>query len=509
MPGSPRHVAWPAALLFAAVVVPVLPRLAAAEDLFVLPAAVDQPRICIAFAPASDPTNPFTGEGIGGGEDIQIRAFWDTGASGIVLAPLYAEAIEMSLYQFGGQDVIFSDVGAGGTVPFNVSEQVVMRIAPSLGLYDGEPPYDVYGDPASFMTLYDAVGPTPSRLQIGPIGSEGDLNVVGMPTMVGRKNVFDPRPTDNIIKLFDEDPNNDLEGLDSFYRSYSYPRVYELGTIPPGSSDPLVNPGIPSADVSVSLSYADFSAYTDVTPTGAEAPTHTHNPFLGPNPLNPQSGDPPAPILRRGALSMEGSWLLDTGAAASFISQVKAAELNVEYSEDPLHDLGSDDPELVDSITGQPIPNQFQIPIQGIGGSTLILAGFYADSLTIPTDQGNPNDPNDPNHLHFVAGEDSLGAPVLVLDIVLQNPDDPLDIVVLDGIFGMNFMACSAAGDFVGDPIPTALAFSPFDGIVFDEFAGKLYFSFNDGLGWPVPEPGAALLGLGLAGLLMARRRAC
>ena len=206
---------------------------------------------------------------------------------------------------------------------------------------------------------------------------------------------------------------------------------------------------------------------------------------------------------------MEGSWLLDSGAAASFISQQKAlSDLQVRYSTDPNHMLGSDDPLLVDSVTGVPLADQFQIPIQGISGEVLFLAGFYADSLTVFTDQGDPDDPNDPNHLHYVAGDTSLGAPVLVFDITLQNPDDPQDIYTLDGIFGMNFMTASVDGDFTAFPPPLFnFNLSPFDGIVFDEPNRKLYFSFNDGAGWPVPEPGAALLGLGFISLLLARRR--
>jgi hypothetical protein len=498
--------------LAAAAAVHALGTHALADDLFVSSAAVDQPRINISFAPSGSPTSPFIGEGfdLDGNpiDSIQINAFWDTGASGIVLSHGTAELLGMSLYEVGGQDVVFSDVGAGGVVPFNVSEQVVMRLAPSLGWFDNEQPYfDMFSTPGNFMTAYEGAGPVPSRLQIGPIGAEGDLNVVGMPTMIGRKVVWDPRPTDNAITLFDDNPNND--NFDSFVRSYSYDASHALGSIPPGSPDMLLNPGIPTADVSISLSYADFSRYTSVSPAGAEAPTHSHNPFLGPNPLEgPQPGDGPAPIMRRGALSMEGSWLLDSGAAVSFISQVKASELNVTYSSEPGSGLGSDDPVLVDSVTGQAIPNQFQLPIQGISGEVLLLAGFYADSLTVPTDQGNPNDPNDPDHLHYKAGDTSLGAPVLVFDITLQNPDDPLDTYTLDGIFGMNFLMASVDGDFTTFP-PGIFNFNlaPFDAIVFDEPAAKLYLSFNDGQGWPIPEPAGLGLLLAAAAPLLARRR--
>lgn len=489
---------------------------AEADELFVSSAALDQPRINVSFAPAGTPNSPFIGEGfdLDGNpiESIQINAFWDTGASGIVLSEGTAELLGMATSQFGGENVIFSDVSPGGPTPFYVSEQIVMRMAPSLGWFDNEEPYFTrFGSPDNFLTAYESAGPIPARAQIGPIGAGGefgsDINVVGMPSMIGRKVVWDPRPTDNAWTLFDEDPNND--NFDSFVRSYSYPASHALGTIPPGSSDPLLNAGIPTADVSVSLSYADFGRFTSLTPPGASPPTQTYNPFLGPNPLDgPQPGDGPAPILRRGALSMQGSWLLDSGAAISFISQVKAGDLNVEYSSVPGNELGSDDPQLVDSVTGALIPDQFQIPIQGISGEVLLLAGFYADSLTIPTDQGNPNDPNDPEHLHYVASESSLGAPVLVFDVTLQNPNDPEDVFTLDGIFGMNYMVSSADVDLTSfPPAVFNFNFSPFDGIVFDEPARKLYLSYNDGFGWPVPEPGSTAMVLGV-GLLLLRRRA-
>ena len=465
----------------AALGVPVLaasawPWSAAGTDLSVSSAAVDQPRINVAFAPAATPAVPYVGEGfdINGNpvDTIQINAFWDTGASGIVLSEATADALGIALQQAGGGDVVFSDVSPGGPTPFYVSERMVMRLAPSLGYFDNEEPYFTdFGDPANFLTSYAPAGPAPLRAQVGPIGAItffGEVNVVGMPSMVGRKVVIDPRPTDNFLTLVDADPNND--NYDAFVRAYSYDAAKRLGT-PGDVNDPLLDPGVPTANVSVSLSYADFARYTDLQPPSADPPTQSYNPFLGPNPLaGPQPGDGPAPLLRRGNRQSRGSWLLDTGAAASFISRARAADLNVAYSPNPAHGLGSDDPWLVDATTLQPLPNQFQLAISGISGEVLLLAGFYADSLTVFTDQGNPANAGDPRHLRYV------GAPVLVYDVTLQNPDDPDDVLTLDGIFGMNYLVASADIDVTQFPpaIDRPRA-TPFDAIVFDEPARKLY----------------------------------
>ena len=79
---------------------------------------------------------------------------------------------------------------------------------------------------------------------------------------------------------------------------------------------------------------------------------------------------------------------------------------------------------------------------------------------------------------------------MLVFDITLQNPTNPKDVITLDGIFGMNYLVASADIDLTSfPPLFGNTALSPFDGIVFDEPARKLYLSFADGRGWPVHEP--------------------
>ncbi len=477
------------------------------HDLFVSSAAVDQPRINVAFAPAGTPQSPFIGEGFDPFnpeepffDTIQVQAFWDTGASGMIISESIAEALGMGRQTFGGQDVIFSDVSPGGLTPFWVSEEVVVRIAPSLGLLDGVQPYmDLFSDPANFTTVYDATGPTPARLQIGPIGGGnpllGDLNVMGMPTMLGKIAVFDPRPTDNLLTLIDDVDGN--EDFDVQMRSWMYEGGNVPGTVPGGGAPTLLNPGIPDYDVSIALSYADFSRYTLLEPAGAAPPSLAYNPFIGPNPvLGPQPGDAPPVVMRMGNLEMEGSWLLDTGAAASFISEAKAADLGVSY--DPANPLGSDTPQLL----GVPLDRQFTLSLSGISGEVITVAGFYADEMILPTEQAaDPANPDDPENLKYV------GAPVLVFDIELEDPDTGA-ISTLDGILGMNFFVASS--DIIqvdNELVPIFLngRESPFDAIVFDEPNGKLYLSFDGG--WPVPEPSAlASLALGLPVLLRRRR---
>lgn len=505
-PPRSRRVSGAALAAAAALVVGQAAQRALAHDLFVSSAAVDQPRINVAFAPAATPFNPFVGEGVDPNNPddttptIQVPAFWDTGASGMIISEGVAEALGMNRQTFGGQDVIFSDVAPGGLTPFWVSEEVVVRIAPSLGLLDGTPEYeDHFSNPANFTTSYAATGPVPARLQIGPIGGGnpllGDLNVMGMPTMLGKIAVFDPRPTNNFLTLIDDDVGN--ENFDVLMRSYMYDGDNLPGTVPGGGAPTLLNPGIPDYDVSIALSYADFSRFTTLEPAGAAPPSLAYNPFVGPNPvLGPQPGDSPPVVMRMGNLQMEGSWLLDTGAAASFISEGKAAELGVSY--DPANPPGSDTPQLL----GVPLDRQFTLALSGISGETITVAGFYADEMILPTEQAaDPSNPDDPQNLKYV------GAPVLVFDIELLDPDTGA-ISTLDGILGMNFfVATSDIIQIEGELFPIFLngRESPFDAIVFDEPNGKLYLSLDGG--WPVPEP-SALAGLAIGLPLLLRRRA-
>jgi hypothetical protein len=129
--------------------------------------------------------------------------------------------------------------------------------------------------------------------------------------------------------------------------------------------------------------------------------------------------------------------------------------------------------------------------VGGIGGS-VNAAGFYLDSLLLPTmEAANPLDPNDPMNLLF------SGAPVLVSDITVRDPLTN-QTLTLDGLLGMNYMVASSHSS--GLTLEAILANSGicstgvFNWIVFDEAAGTLGLDLNQNA---VPEPGTwALLAI-------------
>src|SRR5690606_9600417 len=149
----------------------------------------------------------------------------------------------------------------------------------------------------------------PLRTQIGPVDSpplpllEG-LDVLGMPLFAGKTVIMDARPV------------NAIEGTMNTYVVDSQPN----------------NPDLPRVARRVQMSYASFDRFTRTLPSGSPGPTLNHNPFIGPSPTEPPSADdPPGITITYNGLSSTGSWLFDTGAAASIISQNTAAEVGVRY----------------------------------------------------------------------------------------------------------------------------------------------------------------------------------
>ena len=514
-------------LALAAAVIASLPGVAAGYDLTVQSAAVDQPRINFAVARAAAPTTPLVGQDVFGDPTIYAQAFYDTGASGTVLAESIADALGIGRQTFQGQTVVFGDAAPGGVVPFNVSEPLVIRLADNLGAGDsgliGDPGrVAALSDPANFTTLYDeAFGPL--RSQIGPLGGggpfTGDLNVLGVPTMSGRIVSMDARPTNNFFTLLDSDPDNDTFDVQMRTRVHDRygPIVSQPGVPTPGTAQ--------RPELTVSLAYADFARFTTITPSGAIPPTLADNPFIGPDPTDPTgpTRDVPPVTMRHNGREASASFLLDTGAAASFVSTRLAGEIGVAY--DPARPLGSASPRL----TGVSPDRQFTLQISGISGDVLTVAGFFADEMLVRTDQGDAVDNDDPEHLNYG------GAPVLVFDIEVFDPDAD-ETIILDGIFGMNNLVATA--NVIADDLfplfldPTA---SPFELITFDQRAGKLGLSFTAGeplVDGPdlrpegpvnaaayfggtgprgvvltsIPEPAMAALAFGVVSLLYRRR---
>ncbi len=256
-----------------------------------------------------------------------------------------------------------------------------------------------------------------------------ELNVVGMPALMNKTVVVDARSTNNAATalqgLNGSDPLTQALGLltsldDLSLRTY----IYDHGA-PFVTSDPAsINPGVPDTNMHVKLSYGSFDRFSQVTPAGEAAPNLAHNPFIGPDPMRALAADPNSlppdttPKIKVGfdGLTAEGSFLLDTGAGALFVSKNIAAQLHVRYAtvddqglpidpSSPKLELFTPTPDPNDAPTAGTrialLQNQFQLSVGGIGG-TATVPGFYLDSMLIRTMEGNAANDNDPRHLNFL-----------------------------------------------------------------------------------------------------------
>jgi hypothetical protein len=368
----------------------------------VQPAALDQPQIHMLLRRTSSGA-PLSGADLFGNTSFDVQAFLDTGTSGMLLSQETAQTLGINSSTYKGQPVAFSDAGVAGAEAFDVSESLYAAFAPFT------PSADV-DNLATYAKVYaQKLGPVRTEISQQPADDLlGPIDIVGMPALAGKVMVVDPTPANT--------------GLDNI-RTY----IYNAGT-PFHSATSGSDPGIPTVGRHVKLSYGNFTRFTTVTPSGAPGPNLAANPFIGPNPVNKLLAKPPAdttpPVtLAQGSLTSKGSFLFDTGAAASFISKAEASNLHVYYKPGTYN---TDNPILVDA-SGNPIPNQFQLPLGGIGGQ-LNAAGFYVDSLTLPTTEGKP--------IKFTH------APVLVADVSVQDPVTKQSLT-LDGDFGMNFLVAS------------------------------------------------------------------
>jgi hypothetical protein len=417
--------------------------------------AADQPQIYMRIQGTYGGPN-YTVEG----ETANIQAYFDTGCSGILLSPetaglLYTGTkLGLDSAVHDGNTVTFQDVGVGGGYSSNVS----------YGLYYSLDTYSMWSDPGqlAFAQKYG-----PARMQLNQVFSDElsePIDVVGTPAMVGKVVVIDPKP-----------PEQDIWGSDY---DVMHASVYNPG-----------NSAIPDTNRHVKLTLSSLDRLTQTSPPEAaaagEGPTLAHNPFIGPNPVakidsNVPAGDVPGITVAYGGHSATGSFLLDTGAQFSIISTEMAEGLHIRYKTG--HELGSDDPEL-EMTDGTPLSvDQFQMPVGGLGGH-LTAAGFNLASLSVPTMEGDP--------LKY------LYAPVLVADITatdyLGNGS-----LTLDGVFGMNFLALSAAPDL------SDIHAGAFNWLVYDDPNAILGLDVK-GL-TTTPEPGAFVLMTIGAAMLFLRR---
>jgi len=474
-------------------------------------AAVDQPQIYMLLrdSPTGTPivgatadTNP--SDPFGTVPTIGIQAYLDTGSSGILVSTATAQAWALSNSTYNGQTITFNDIGVGGTAAFNVSQQLYAGVAPYTPTTNTE-------DATAYLPVSSGGSPTSLRLEIGPADTGDnsltgnldtslleDIDVVGMPALTGKVMVVDARSSNTVMTQLAQsgdisslltDPNA-LANLSLRTYIYNPNTPFQSATID-------TDPGIPATNLHVKLSYGDFSGFTTTTPTGAPGPTLAHNPFIGPNPLAAPGTDKTPPVritcqvpnpanpTSMLTLAATGSFLFDTGAGASFISENMAAKLHVRYRAGT---DGTDNPELEvfnpsnPAAQGTLLTNQFQESVGGIGGSETV-AGFYLDSLIVPTMEANPAYYTDPRNLRFAgtrtAGgqQDILGPPVLVQNITATNGTRS---ITLDGDFGMNFLVGSLnISGSIDNPGISGFSPGAFDWITYDEANGILGLQLN------------------------------
>ena len=356
------------------------------------------------------------------------QAYLDTGTSSVVLSQESAQQFGITSETSNGQPVTFTDIGIGGGENFGVSEPLFTGLAPF------NPNTDV-DNPSTWQQVYNQeFGPLRMELRQQPSPDPFDPeDIWGMPVMQGKVVVMDPKPI-YADPTFPQDMNTYL---------------YNPGT-PFNSATANTNPGIPATSLHVKLSYANYFPFTTMTPSTAQPPVFTSNPMIGPSPLAAPGTDHTPPLsFARGSYSGTGSFIFDTGAQTSFMSQAEAAKLHVHYKTGT---YGTTAPVLVDD-NGNTIPNQTVIPLGGIGGQADV-AEFYMDSLTLQTTEGTPI------IYHNV--------PIAVLDIGVTNPTSG-QTVVLDGDLGVNFLTATKDGGSA----------AAFNWITFDQPNGQIGFAPN------------------------------
>jgi hypothetical protein len=196
------------------------------------------------------------------------------------------------------------------------------------------------------------------------------LDVVGMPVMVGHVVAMDPTPLAKFDKI-------------------------RTAVLPPGDTR------IPKTSRHVPLTMVDFSRFTRLSPAGAAGPNLVANPMI-------------AVTITYHGKTASGTFLLDTGAAASVISTKLAQQLGLQIAANG-------------DLANVPKDQQFNLAIGGVGGAK-DSHGLFFDRLELPTREG-------PAIVY-------AKSPLLISDITVA--DSAGKSVTLDGVFGMNYLVSSA-----------------------------------------------------------------
>lgn len=327
--------------------------------------ALDQPRM---YVLVSDPTandalitwnNP-NGEAH---EPALLSAFIDTGASGVAISHLHATGLyDQANLDFDASDYTgsFTEIGIGGNEIGDVTRPFGIRVRSGGLSTDGEvlhSEFEAYGDFKLWVRREVGTGEYNDLLGADPI------NLIGMPVIRQRRLYLDPRP----MEL--------LSGLESHLLAPTATEVVTQATIP--------------------LILRDFIG--DTAPPGEVLPSHYANPLV------------PGLTLQEGALTTNGTWLLDTGAGSSFVSFAAAKAIGL---------IPAGYATLADFMATYTGP---KAEIGGIGASQTVPI-LNLDRLSVSSREGA----------------------VLVwknVDILVA------DVAGLDGIFGMNLLVPSVTID--------------------------------------------------------------
>ncbi len=339
--------------------------------------ALDQPRL---YAQVTDPLqndapitwfNPESGTV----EPVVLRAFIDTGASGVVLSHLHAAGLhDQPDLGLGTADYLgpYTELGIAGTEVGDVSRPLGIRLhsGPAQGLNLADP--SLFDDFGNFKTWIRRQPGTGEIVEILGYSLISPFNIVGMPAIRQRRLWIDVSTVAN--------PLTATEGL-----------ICHL--LPPGAVEPPTHATVP-------LVLHDFIG--DEAPPGEVIPSHHANPLV-----------PGVGATGPGGLAI-GSWLLDTGAGSTFLSFASARACGII-------------PAGYDSLAA--FLADYEGPTSQVGG---IGGGVEAPRLTlprlsIPTREGVPLIwENVEVFVADVAGLDGIFGMNLLIPAVNLDPDDPL-----------------------------------------------------------------------------------
>ncbi len=338
----------------------------------------------------------------GSNSTFDIDALFNTASPGIVLDSLTSNDLGVQQEQTAGANAVFSQDYPTGSIDFGISESLDMSLAS----------YNPLVDPGDSTNYTQDTGQ--QFMEIGTLPTSSDPNdvvaaMVGPQAVVGQVVVMDPTSADS---------------FDDTIRTYVYPPGTPFNTDPDTSE---MDPGIPTVSNTVQLSYGDDSRFTSVTPGTTNSPRLHRLIFVGPNPIDPTLPDNTPPVgFSLGASNGSGSFLLDTGSATSMLSLAKAASLGVTYQAGTFNTANA-------ALVGVPTSQQFRLTVQSFAGP-VTLAGFYADTLTLQSDNG----PIEYDHVPLLVGDIALGSA-------------PGAQQTLDGVLGMNLFSASASLDSQGN----------------------------------------------------------